>query len=231
MALCAGDTVVALQWGGHAVGRVMDGAYLIQALDLAGTLVFALSGAVVGARRGMDLFGVLVLAFVTAVAGGILRDLLIGAVPPAAIASAHALVLSCAAGLFGARFPQVLERLNRPVLLFDAAGLGIFAATGTQTAIAHGIPPVMAAVLGMVSGIGGGMVRDVLTAQVPVVLRAEIYALAALAGAAVVAGGHALGFGPTATVLPGAALCLFLRLMAIYRGWSLPAIGGARERT
>ena len=208
----------------------MDGAYLIQALDLAGTLVFALSGAVVGARRGMDLFGVLVLAFVTAVAGGILRDLLIGAVPPAAIASWHALALSCAAGLFAAWFPAVPERLNRPVLLFDAAGLGIFAATGTQTAIAHGIPPVMAAVLGMVSGIGGGMARDVLTAQVPVVLRAEIYALAALAGAAVVAGGHALGIPAAATVLPGAALCLFLRLMAIYRGWSLPGARGARDK-
>ena len=107
---------------------------------------------------------------------------------------------------------------------FDAAGLGIFAVAGTEKALQFGIPPIMEMLLGMVSGIGGGMVRDVLAARVPVVLQGDIYALAALAGAAVVAGGSALGMPVAATLLPGVALCVALRLMAMYRGWSLPRV-------
>jgi uncharacterized membrane protein YeiH len=203
----------------------MQGGLLIQALDPIGIFVFALSGALLGAQRGMDLFGVLVLAFVTAVSGGIMRDLLIGAVPPAAIAGWHALAISVAAGLLAFRFAALLDRLRSPVQFFDAAGLGVFAVTGTQKALEYGLTPLMAAVLGMVSGIGGGMVRDVLTAQVPGVLKSEIYAVAALAGAAVVAAGSFAGLSATATALPGIALCLFLRMMAIYRGWTLPTAG------
>ncbi len=202
----------------------MNGTTLLDLLNTAGTLAFALSGAVAGARRGMDLFGVLVLAFVTAIAGGVMRDLLIGAVPPAAVRNWHAAALSVCAGLFAFCFPKPLERLRFPVQLFDAAGLGIFAVAGTEKALQFGIPPIMAMLLGMVSGIGGGMVRDVLAARVPVVLQGDIYALAALAGAAVVAGGSALGMPVAATLLPGVALCVALRLMAMYRGWSLPRV-------
>lgn len=200
----------------------MGSGAIVETLDLVGTLVFALSGAVVGVRRRMDLFGVLVLAFVTAVAGGILRDVLIGAIPPAAIANWHALALSVAAGLFAFLFPAAIDRLRFPVQFFDAAGLGMFAATGTHKALEYGISPLMAAMLGMISGIGGGMVRDVLSAQVPVVLRSEIYALAALAGAALVVAGNQFDLPTPATLLAGTGLCLFLRVMAIYRGWHLP---------
>lgn len=192
-------------------------------LDLVGTLVFALSGGLLGTRRGLDLFGVLVLAFVTAVAGGIMRDLLIGAVPPASIATWYPFTISVAGGLLAFCFSGWLDRLRSPVLFFDAAGLGVFAVTGTQKALDYGLDPIMAAVLGMLSGIGGGMVRDVLTTQVPCVLRSEIYAFAALAGAALVAIGPVLGLSPAAVLLPGAALCVFLRMMAIYRGWNLPS--------
>ena len=139
-------------------------------LDLIGTFVFALSGAALGVQRGMDLFGVLVLAFVTAVVGGITRDVLIGAVPPASIASWHNLALAVAAGVLVFRFSTWFDRLQHPVLFFDAAGLGVFAVAGTQKALNHGINWPMAAILGMTSGIGGGMVRDVLTMQVPTVL-------------------------------------------------------------
>jgi uncharacterized membrane protein YeiH len=197
---------------------------LIFALDLIGTFVFALSGAVLGVRRGMDLFGVLVLAFVTAVSGGIMRDVLIGVVPPAAIASWHDLAVSIAAGLVGLRFHASLGRLRFPVRFFDAAGLGLFAVAGTQKALEHGLTPAMAAVLGMVSGVGGGMVRDVLTAQIPAVLRSEIYALPALLAAVVVVAGELAGLPPATTTLPGAGLCIFLRMMAIYRGWNLPSL-------
>lgn len=201
---------------------------LVRVLDLVGTFVFALSGAALGVQRDLDLFGVLVLAFVTAVVGGIARDLLIGAVPPASIASWHNLALAVVAGLLVFRFARLVDRLQQPVLVLDAVGLGMFAVAGTQKALTHGIDPPMAAVLGMISGIGGGMVRDALTAQVPVVLRSDIYAVAALAGALVVVAGAALGLPPTPVSLAGLALCVFLRLMALYRGWRLPVAPKAR---
>lgn len=197
-------------------------SYLIQALDLVGTFVFALSGAVLGTQRKMDIFGVLVLAFATAASGGILRDLLLGAVPPEAIANWHALAISVAAGLLAFGFQRPIARFQTPVLILDAAGLGVFAVAGTYKALDHGLSPPMAALLGMLSGIGGGMVRDVLTARVPVVLRAEIYAVAALAAALAVVAGHWLGLSPAMVSLPAIGLCLALRLTAISRGWKLP---------
>ena len=134
-----------------------------------------------------------------------------------------ALALSVAAGLLAIRYQTLIGRLRFPVQIFDAAGLGVFAVTGTQVALTHGLTPLMAAVLGMVTGIGGGMVRDVLTARTPAVLQSEIYAVAALAGAGVVAVGAFAGLPVATTALPGVALCLFLRTMAIYRGWTLPS--------
>lgn len=196
---------------------------LVRALDLIGTFAFAISGAMLGVRRGMDLFGVLVLAFVTAVLGGILRDLLIGAVPPAAIASSLYLTVAVTAGLLTFWCHGLFARLQQPVLFFDAVGLGIFAVAGTQKAIDYGLNWPMAAVLGMISGIGGGMVRDVLAAQTPVVLRSDIYAVAALAGGFVVVAGSFLGLPPTYVTFAGAGLCVFLRMMALYRGWKLPS--------
>lgn len=195
---------------------------LVRVLDLVGTFVFAVSGAALGVERDLDLFGVLVLAFVTAVVGGITRDVLIGVVPPASIASWHNLALTVGAGLLVFRLPRIFVRLHNPVLVFDAVGLGVFAVAGTQKALDHGINWPMAAVLGMLSGVGGGMVRDSLTAQVPTVLRSEIYAVAALAGGVVVVAGHGLGLPPAPVAFAGLALCVFLRLMALYRGWKLP---------
>lgn len=196
---------------------------MVRVLDLIGTFVFAISGAALGVQRSMDLFGVLVLAVVTAVVGGITRDVLIGAVPPASVASWHNLALAMAAGLLVFRFYKPLDRLKQPVQFFDAAGLGVFAVAGTQKALDYGINWPMAAVLGMISGIGGGMARDVLTAQVPTVLRADIYAVAALAGGLVVVAGSAAGLPSPIVALAGIAACVFLRLMALYRGWKLPA--------
>ena len=202
---------------------------LVRVLDLVGTFVFAMSGAALGAQRGMDLFGVLVLAFVTAVSGGIARDVLIGAVPPASIASWHNLALAVGAGLLVFRFSRLFDRLRHPVLLFDAVGLGLFAVAGTQKALNYGIDRPMAAILGMVSGIGGGVARDVLTARVPTVLCSEIYAVAALAGALVVVAGSKTGLPPAAVAWAGVAVCVFLRLMALYRGWRLP-VASSRGR-
>jgi uncharacterized membrane protein YeiH len=198
------------------------------ALDLIGTFVFALSGGVAGVRERLDLFGVLVLSFAAASAGGIMRDLLIGAVPPAAISDWRYLAVSLLAGLvtfFWYPISVRLRRLRNHVLIFDAAGLALFAVVGTQKALGYRLNPLMAALLGVLTGIGGGMLRDVLIAQVPTVLRAELYAVAALAGAVVVVAGHVLNLPPAATAIAGAALCFGIRLIAIRRGWRLPTAG------
>jgi uncharacterized membrane protein YeiH len=191
-------------------------------LDLTGTFVFALSGALAGVRRQLDLFGVLVLSFAAANSGGIIRDLMIGAVPPAAIADWHYLGVSLFAGLITFRFSSLVVRMSHPVLVFDAAGLALFAVAGASKALAHGLDPVMAIVLGMVTGIGGGMVRDVLLAEIPLVLRAELYAVAALVAATIVVAGHLLQW-PVAPVTAVALIaCFSLRVMAINYGWRLP---------
>ena len=195
---------------------------LLLVLDLAGTFVFALSGAVAGVKHGLDLFGVLVLSFAAGNAGGIARDMLIGAVPPAAISDWRYLAVSLLAGIVTFWRSSVIDRLRSPVLLFDAVGLALFAVAGTQKALAFGLNPVMATLLGMVTGIGGGMTRDVLLAEIPTVLRADFYAVAALAGAILVVTGAALRLPATAMTIAGAALCFGLRLMAIHYGWHLP---------
>jgi len=198
---------------------------MLLAFDLIGTFVFALSGAMAGVRQRLDLFGVLVLSFAAASAGGIMRDLLIGAVPPAAIKDWRYLAVSLLAGLLTfIWFPRIKQR-NRPrnlILIFDGAGLALFAVVGAQKALGFGLNPAMAALLGMLSGIGGGMLRDLLVAEIPNVLRSELYAVAALAGAAVVVAGHWLNAPPAAAVGVGAALCFGLRLIAIWRRWNLP---------
>jgi uncharacterized membrane protein YeiH len=198
---------------------------LLLVLDLVGTFVFALSGAAAGVKHRLDLFGVLVLSFAAGNAGGIARDLLIGAVPPAAISDWRYLAVSLLAGMLTFWRPSIIDRLRSPVLLFDAAGLALFAVAGTQRALDFGLNPVMAALLGMLTGIGGGMTRDVLLAQIPTVLHADLYAVAALAGAVVVVTGDALRLPATAVTICGAALCFALRFMAIRRGWRLPIAG------
>lgn len=199
---------------------------LVLVLDLVGTFVFALSGAMAAVRRRLDLFGVLVLSFAAATFGGITRDLLIGATPPAAISNWLYLVVSLGAGIITFYWHPAINRLLNAVLLFDAAGLGLFAVAGTHKALSYGLNPVMAALLGMLTGIGGGMARDVLLTEIPVVLRSELYAVAALAGAAVVVCGAVLQLPSTIVSVVGAALCFGLRFMAIRHGWQLPV---ARE--
>jgi uncharacterized membrane protein YeiH len=195
---------------------------LVLVLDLLGTFVFALSGAVAGVGRRLDLFGVLVLAFATANTGGIARDLLIGAVPPAAISDWRFLAVSLLAG--GVTFYAfgVIDRLKSPMLMFDGAGLALFAVSGTEKALSFGLHPIMAALLGMLTGIGGGIARDIVLAEIPVVLRTDLYAVAALAGAAVVVIGDLLHLASTPVTIAGALCCFGLRLGALRHGWRLP---------
>jgi uncharacterized membrane protein YeiH len=195
---------------------------LVLALDLFGTLVFAISGATAGVRHRLDVFGVLVLAFAAGNAGGMTRDLLIGAVPPAAIGDARYIVVSLVAGLLTLQFHATLRRMRDAVLVFDGGGLALFAVSGALKALAFGLNPIAAILLGMVTGVGGGMLRDVLVAQIPTVLRAELYAVAALSGASVVVVGALLGLPSAPLAIAGAAVCFGLRLLALRRGWNLP---------
>src|SRR5512146_2358314 len=195
---------------------------LLVGFDLGGTFVFALSGATAGVKHRLDLFGVLVLSFAAGNAGGIARDLMIGAVPPSAISDWRYVAVSMLAGLVTFYWYRIINRLRSPVLVFDAAGLALFAVSGAGKALAANAGPVTATLLGMLTGIGGGMVRDVLVRETPTVLRKELYAVAALIGAAVVVTGRLLHLPSAAAAASGAFLCFGLRFIAMRRGWQLP---------
>jgi uncharacterized membrane protein YeiH len=200
---------------------------LVLVLDLAGTFVFALSGAMAAIRHRLDIFGILVVSFAAATFGGMGRDLLIGAVPPAAIADWRYVATSALAGLV--IFYWTPKKLGTPLLIFDAAGLAFFAVSGSLKACQYGAPPVAAVLLGALTGIGGGMARDILVREIPTVLRADLYAVAALAGAAVVVSGTLLKLPFGFVTGAGLILCFGLRFIAIRRGWHLPTARWPKE--
>ena len=181
---------------------------------------------VAGVKHRLDIFGVLVLSFAAANSGGIARDVMIGATPVAALSDWRYVAVSVLAGVLTFYCYAPVHRLSGSVLMFDAAGLALFAVTGATKAITYHLGPVSAALLGMLTGIGGGMARDILIAEVPVVLRADLYAVAALAGAAVVVIGHVLHLSSALAASVGAVLCFGLRLVAIRYGWKLPVAAG-----
>lgn len=196
------------------------------AFDLVGIFVFAISGALVGVRKDLDVFGILVLAGTTGLGGGFLRDVLIGATPPAALADWRYLLVPIAAGLLTFVWHDALGRVERQVAVFDAFGLSLFCVTGALKALDYGLGPIPAALMGMVTGIGGGMLRDVLAGRVPAIFRSELYATPALAGAAVAVVGERLGLAALVVALAGAAVCLVWRLLAIWRDWRAPLPSG-----
>jgi uncharacterized membrane protein YeiH len=195
---------------------------LVLTLDLAGTFVFALSGAMTAVKHRLDLFGILVLSLAAATFGGIGRDLLIGSVPPAALADWRYIAASLFAGIAVFFWHSPTARVQSLVLVLDGAGLALFAVSGALKALASGLTPIAAIILGVLTGVGGGIARDVLVAEIPTVLRAELYAVAALAGASVVVMGAGLGLPSIPVAAAGMASCFGLRLMAIRRGWHLP---------
>ena len=195
-------------------------------LDLVGIFVFAISGALVAVRKGLDVFGVLVLAGTTALAGGFLRDVLIGATPPDALEDWRYLMVPVVAGLLTFWFHPALGRVERSVNLLDACGLGLFCVTGALKAMDYGLGPAPSALMGMVTGIGGGMIRDVLAGRVPTVFRGELYAIPALAGATVVVLGTHLDVRVWIVALVGGGLCTAWRLVALWRHWQAPVPTG-----
>jgi len=165
---------------------------------------------------------VLVLSFAAANTGGITRDVIIGAIPPSAIDDWRYMAVSLLAGVITFCFPAAVRQRWNPVLVFDAAGLALFAVSGANKALLYGLNPVMATLLGMVTGIGGGIARDILLTDIPTVLRAELYAVAALLGAATAVIAHVFQFPYEPATLLGAALCFGLRVLAIRYSWHLP---------
>ena len=206
----------------HALTQVLNGHALFTFLDLAGTFAFALSGAVAARERGLDWFGVLVLAFTVACGGGVLRDVCIGAIPPAGLADWRYLAAAMAAGVLTLASRALVDRLAHPVVLFDTLGLGLFAVTGAQKALLAGSNAEVAVLLGMVTAVGGGVARDVLLNRVPVILQREIYASAALVGAAVATFGEAFGLGSPALTWCAVAVCFALRALSLRYRWHLP---------
>jgi uncharacterized membrane protein YeiH len=198
---------------------------LILWLNLAATFVFGLSGGLAAVRARLDLFGVVVLAAVVGLAGGITRDLLIG-VPPETFRDSRYLAAVAAAGIACLFIRAVLERLHGAVLVFDAVGLALFCVTGATKALAFELGPAQAVILGAITGIGGGMLRDVLLRDVPTVLRTELYAIPAIGGAAVVVLAHEAGSDSGVYALVGAALCLVVRLVGVRFGINIPVAGG-----
>ena len=195
-------------------------------LDLVGIFVFAISGALVAVRKELDVFGVMVLAGVTGLGGGFLRDVLIDATPPAALQDWRYLLVPVAAGLVTFLYHPALGRMERLVNVFDAFGLSLFCVAGALKAVDYGLGPLPAALLGMATGIGGGMMRDVLAGRVPVIFRGELYATPALAGAlvAVLLDRADVPFGLAAAA--GATVCLVWRLLSMWRVWQAPVPRG-----
>ena len=191
-------------------------------LDLVGIFVFAVTGALVAVRKNLDLFAALVLGGVTGLGGGFVRDVLIGATPPAALADWRYLMVPVAAGLLTFAFHPVIGRLERVVTLFDAFGLALFCVTGALKAVDYGLGPLPAALLGMVTGIGGGILRDVLAGRVPVIFEGALYATPALTGALVAVLLDRADLPLAVVAAAGFSTCLGFRLLALVRGWRAP---------
>lgn len=208
----------------------MNEQVLFKLVDLAGTFAFAISGATAARRRDLDLFGILVIAFITACGGGIARDLCIGAIPPAGLADWRYLFTAVFAALITVGAYSWVERLTYPVRLFDAMGLGLFAVYGAHKTLEYGGNAEVAILLGMVTAIGGGLARDVLLARVPVVLQKEIYASAALVAAALAVIGERLHWSAVWAMWLPILVCFGLRFLSLHYHWNLPRFGRDKTR-
>lgn len=198
---------------------------LLTVADLAATLLFAVEGGALGAAAGLDLFGVLVVASATAVGGGIVRDLLLGDVPPAALRSvAYPAVIAIGWLLVVVLYSGVRAIPTQVLVTLDAAGLALFCVVGAIKALDFKVNPVLAVLLGTITGVGGGVMRDLLLREVPAVLRTDIYAVAAGLGAVVLVVGRHFGMPRAAAMAAGAVACLTLRLVSVAFGWHLPQV-------
>ncbi|MEO0743469.1 MAG: trimeric intracellular cation channel family protein [Bacteroidota bacterium] len=194
------------------------------ALDLAGTLVFAMSGALRAARHRLDLLGVLVLATATGIGGGLIRDALLGATPAAALQD-EAYLLVCIAGAMLVMLAASRVQAQWDLVRYaDAIGLGVFAAMGAAKATLFGLGPFGVMMMAALTATGGGVIRDVLVREVPAVVRNDFYATAALLGGAVYALALAAGLSPNAALAAAAVVTSGLRILAMTLDLQLPRL-------
>lgn len=193
-------------------------------LDLVGIYVFALSGALVALRRHMDIVGVFTLGMVTGFGGGVVRDVLVGDLPPQVVRSNSLLLVPLAAGITALAVPGLLRRLHQPVLVLDAVGLGLFATVGATIALDAGLGLVPTVLVGTVSAVGGGLLRDLLADEIPQILAAgsRLYAIPAALGALIVAAGDHTPLAPSAVQATAATFTVALRLLSMRYGWHAP---------
>jgi uncharacterized membrane protein YeiH len=196
---------------------------LLLVLDLTGTFAFAVNGALTALRLArLDIVGVITLGIITAIGGGIIRDVLIGSLPPATFSDWRYLAVAAGGGLVAFLAGRRLDRLTVPITLLDAAGLSLFAVTGASKALEAGLGPAPAVLLGAVTGVGGGTVRDVLIRQIPSVLNSGLYAIPALVGAAITVVGTELGTNGIATAIVAAVVCFGIRMIGVHFGLNAP---------
>lgn len=200
-------------------------------LDIAGTFAFAISGATAAKQRNLDLFGICAVAFIVACGGGIIRDLCIGAVPPAGLTTWYYLATALVATTMTIGFYSVVQRLNQPVLLFDAVGLSLFAVTGAQKALSYTDNGEVAVLLGITTAVGGGVLRDILLNRIPVILEKEIYASAAFIGALmVVLGTYQKWLSDDWVSIIALMICFTLRILALHYHWNMPTPSKPKKR-
>ncbi len=198
-------------------------------IDLSGTFAFAISGAVAAKEKGLDVFGILVVAFTVACGGGIIRDVCIGAIPPAGLSDWRYLLVSVIAAIIAMGLDRLMTLLNRPVVLFDALGLSLFAVSGAGKALSFGHNSEVAVLLGMITAVGGGVIRDIFLNRIPVIFEREIYASAALAGALVVVAGNYCRLPNEWISFTGFSICFIIRALALRFRWKLPAFSVGKK--
>jgi uncharacterized membrane protein YeiH len=195
---------------------------LLFAADIAGTLVFAVEGAMAAVNGNLDLIGIMALAFCTALGGGIIRDTLLGALPPAALRDWRYPTIALSAAVLVFFLHEYVRAVPMAIQVLDAAGLAIFAVAGTEKAMQYKMSPLVAVLLGTITGVGGGTVRDVLLNQVPTVLRYEVYASAALVGASCMVIATKIHFPAKLAASLGATTCFVLRVVSVWHHWNVP---------
>ncbi|WP_020664633.1 trimeric intracellular cation channel family protein [Amycolatopsis benzoatilytica] len=204
---------------------------LLTALEFLGLVAFAASGALAAVRARLDVFGVVVVGLTTALGGGIMRDVLLGIHPPTTLRNWPYLAVCAVTALVVFAFHPQVARLRHAVLLADAVGLGVFATAGTTVAINAGTAGYAACLIGMTSGIGGGAVRDLLLREIPLVLRKEIYAMAALTGAVCVWIGHDLHLPAGVVTTFSAVVVVAIRVLTLWRHWNAPVARPPEEHS
>jgi len=193
----------------------------INALDIIGTIAFAASGALVGIKKQMDLFGIVVLGLVTAIGGGIIRDVILDSLPPYVFIHNLDIVIAILTSIVVFIAPRSIEN-KRMFFYFDAIGLGVFSAIGVSKAIEYHMSFIGAVILGTITAVAGGMLRDVLSAEIPLVLKKEIYASACIVGTSVFYVLHLLKLQNSINLFICTALIFLLRTIAFTKNWQLP---------